>query len=143
MNGSGVPVGPDKLEVARRPVLPVGRSGRGPLEAALRRLGPMARAAFERDALVLAGLLALAAAVRFAGLEARGRFDGDQGHDMLVLLRLVRDGTLPLLGPPTSIGDFHHGAAYYYLLAPVAWLTGADPTASSPGSRRWASRPLG
>lgn len=88
-----------------------------------------ARATFERDALVLAGLLILAALVRFVGLEARGRFDGDQGHDVLVLLRLVREGTLPLLGPPTSIGDFHHGAAYYYLLAPVAWLTGANPTA--------------
>src|SRR3990172_6413984 len=46
-----------------------------------------------------------------------------------VLLRLVQDGAMPLLGPPPSIGDFHHGAAYYYLLAPVAWLSGADPTA--------------
>ena len=87
------------------------------------------RAVFERDVLVLAGILVLAALVRFIGIEARGRFDGDQGHDVLVLLRLVQDGTLPLLGPPTSIGDFHHGAAYYYLLAPVAWLSGANPTA--------------
>ena len=30
-------------------------------------------------------------------------------------------------GPPTSIGDFHHGVLYYYLLAPAAALTGADP----------------
>src|SRR3970040_359877 len=87
------------------------------------------RALFERDAVVLAGILLLAAAVRFVGLEARGRFDGDQGHDMLVLLRLMRDGALPLLGPPTSIGDLHHGAAYYYLLAPAAWLSRANPTA--------------
>ena len=28
--------------------------------------------------------------------------------------------SVPLLGPPTSIGDFHHGAWYYYLLAPAA-----------------------
>jgi hypothetical protein len=104
-------------------------TGGGRLDGAIRRAGSAARAAFERDALVLAGLLVLAALVRFVGLEARGRFDGDQGHDVLVLLRLVRDGSLPLLGPPTSIGDFHHGAAYYYLLAPVAWLSGANPTA--------------
>ena len=32
----------------------------------------------------------------------------------------------PLLGPPTSIGDVHHGALYYYLLAPAAALTGGD-----------------
>ena len=29
----------------------------------------------------------------------------------------------------TSIGTFHHGAVYYYLLAPAAFLSGADPVA--------------
>ena len=33
-----------------------------------------------------------------------------------MLRALVRDGVVPLLGPPTSIGDVHHGALYYYLL---------------------------
>ncbi len=80
----------------------------------------------ERDILVLVVLLAIAAATRFIGLAGRGDFDSDQGHDMLTLVRLVRAGQFPLLGPPTSIGDFHHGAAYYYLLAPFAWLSGAD-----------------
>jgi 4-amino-4-deoxy-L-arabinose transferase-like glycosyltransferase len=86
-------------------------------------------ALLERDALVLGAILVLAAILRFAGLPGRGDFDGDQGHDMLTLLRLIRDGQIPLLGPPTSIGDFHHGAAYYYLLAPAAWLSGVDPGA--------------
>ena len=48
---------------------------------------------------------------------------------MLVLLAMTQGGELPLLGPPTSIGDVHHGALYYYLLAPAAWLSGADPVA--------------
>ena len=71
-------------------------------------------------------LLAVAALMRLPGLAARGTWDADQGHDMLVLRSLVRDGVVPLLGPPTSIGDFHHGALYYYLLAPFAALTGGD-----------------
>jgi 4-amino-4-deoxy-L-arabinose transferase-like glycosyltransferase len=33
---------------------------------------------------------------------------------------------VPLLGPPTSIGDVHHGAWYYYLLSPAAAITGGD-----------------
>ena len=72
----------------------------------------------------------------------RGTWDADQGHDMLVLRALVRDGSVPLLGPPTSIGDFHHGALYYFLLAPAALLTGGDPVAvtaldrARPGSPR-------
>jgi flagellar biosynthesis protein FliQ len=74
----------------------------------------------------LLGLLVLAALLRLPGLDARGTWDADQGHDMLVLRAFVRDGTIPLLGPPTSIGDFHHGALYYYLLAPAAALTSGD-----------------
>jgi 4-amino-4-deoxy-L-arabinose transferase-like glycosyltransferase len=72
------------------------------------------------------GLLAIAAALRLPNLATRGTWDADQGHDMLVLRALVRDGVVPLLGPPTSIGDVHHGALYYFLLSPAALLTGGD-----------------
>jgi len=78
------------------------------------------------DLAVLLGLIALAAAMRLPDLATRGTWDADQGHDMLVLRAFVRDGVFPLLGPPTSIGDFHHGAFYYLLLAPAAALTGGD-----------------
>jgi 4-amino-4-deoxy-L-arabinose transferase-like glycosyltransferase len=81
-----------------------------------------------RELVGLAAIIALAAATRFVGLTSRGTWDADQGHAMLVLLHLVRDGTIPLIGPATSIGDFYHGALYYYLLAPAAFLSGADPT---------------
>ena len=56
------------------------------------------------------GLLLLAAFLRLPDLATRGTWDSDQGHDMLILRALVRDGVVPLLGPPTSIGDVHHGA---------------------------------
>ncbi|MEO5885689.1 MAG: hypothetical protein ABIQ58_09275 [Candidatus Limnocylindrales bacterium] len=78
------------------------------------------------DVLVLPALLVLAAALRLPDLATRGTWDGDQGHDMLVLRAFVRDGVIPLLGPPTSIGDVHHGAWYYYLLSPAAAVTGGD-----------------
>ncbi len=77
--------------------------------------------------IVLGAILVLAAILRFDALPTRGTWDADQGHDMLTLMAFVRDGVFPLVGPPTSIGDFHHGAAYYYLLAPSAWLGGGDP----------------
>jgi hypothetical protein len=60
--------------------------------------------------LALPALLGLAALARLPDLATRGTWDADQGHDMLVLRALVRDGIVPLLGPPTSIGDVHHGA---------------------------------
>ncbi|MBI3745431.1 MAG: phospholipid carrier-dependent glycosyltransferase, partial [Chloroflexi bacterium] len=124
---TGTPVAPDELRISSRPVqaaTPPGLVGRlGSRVEAL--LGAL----LARDVLVLAALLVLAAAVRLPGLASRGDFDGDQGHDMLTLLRFVREGVVPLLGPPTSVGDFHHGAAYYFLLAPVVWLFGPNPIA--------------
>jgi hypothetical protein len=80
------------------------------------------------ELLGLAGVLVAATALRFAFLPTRGEFDLDQGHDMLVLHDLVTAGIVPLLGPPTSVGAGHHGAVWYYLLAPAALLNGAsDP----------------
>ena len=72
------------------------------------------------DRLALTASIAVAAFLRLPGIEARGRFDADQGHDMLTLLAFTRDGVVPLLGPKTSVGEFHHGAFYYFLLAPSA-----------------------
>jgi hypothetical protein len=74
-------------------------------------------------------ILVVAAILRLPGLAARATWDADQGHDMLVLRGLVLDGQIPLLGPPTSIGDFHHGVLYYLILAPAAALSQADPVA--------------
>ena len=96
----------------------VGRDAAGALD---RRVG-LAR----WDRYVLPALVALAAFMRFPTLATRGTWEADQGHDMLTLRALVQDGIVPLLGPPTSIGDVHHGAWYYYLLSPAAKLTGGD-----------------
>ncbi|HTK44394.1 MAG TPA: glycosyltransferase family 39 protein [Patescibacteria group bacterium] len=82
-----------------------------------------------REALVLAAILVVAALLRLPGLADRGRFDADQGHDMLTLAAFTREGEVPLLGPKTSVGDFHHGAFYYFLLAPAAAVSDNDPVA--------------
>jgi 4-amino-4-deoxy-L-arabinose transferase-like glycosyltransferase len=83
-----------------------------------------------RDLAVLGGLLAVAALLRLPGLADRGGWDSDQGIDMATLQAFVTHGVVPLLGPSTSIGNVHHGALYYYLLAPAAVPSGGtDPTA--------------
>ncbi len=79
------------------------------------------------DLIVLLGLLAIAALLRLPGLAARGGWDADQGSELLVLWGMVHGGRIPLLGPPASIGGFHHGVIYYYLLAPFAWISNGDP----------------
>jgi hypothetical protein len=81
------------------------------------------------ELLAWAAILVVAAFLRLGGLAVRGTWDADQGHDLLVLRALVLDGQVPLLGPSTSIGDFHHGMLYYLLLAPAALLSRGDPVA--------------
>ena len=88
------------------------------------------RALLERDRLVLVGLLALAAATRLPGIATRGRWEGDQGDELMTLWRWTHDGVIPLLGTPAANNVLHHGAGwYYYLLGPVAFASGADPAA--------------
>ena len=78
---------------------------------------------------MLGGLLLIAALLRLPGLAGRGTWDADQGGEMATLQAFVAHGVVPLLGPPASIG-LHHGALYYYLLAPAAIPAGGtDPTA--------------
>ncbi len=76
--------------------------------------------------LTLLAVVALAAATRLPGLAARGQWDSDQGGQMLALRAFVRDGVVPLVGPSASVGGFHHGALYYWLLAPAAALSGGN-----------------
>jgi 4-amino-4-deoxy-L-arabinose transferase-like glycosyltransferase len=84
-----------------------------------------------RDGLVLAVILTLAAVLRLVGLSRRGEWNDDQGAEMLVLLDWVRDGHVPLLGPLSSTLTTHHGVAFYWVLAPGAFLTDANPTAAA------------
>jgi hypothetical protein len=90
------------------------------------RIRRLASLPWVRETVPLAGTILLAAVLRLPGLDARGTWDADQGAEMLVLRALARDGVLPLLGPITSIGGFHHGALYYYVLAPAALVTSGD-----------------
>ena len=82
-----------------------------------------------RELACLTAIVAAAAAVRLVNLPVRGGWDSDQGTEMLALRDAVISGHLPTFGPPASVGlYFHHGALYYDLLLPAAWLGNGDPT---------------
>jgi hypothetical protein len=80
----------------------------------------------------LAGLLAvmaLAAAARLVNLPARGAWDADQGTETWAIWNAAITGHLPTFGSQAySInGTFHHGAMFYDLMIPAAWLGNGDP----------------
>ena len=83
-----------------------------------------------RELLCLGGIVLIAAFLRFINLPVRGGWDSDQGTEMLGLRAALASGHLPTFGPEaiSVTSSFHHGALYYDLLLPAAWLGNGDPT---------------
>ena len=81
-----------------------------------------------RELACMAGIVAAAAAFRFANLPVRGGWDSDQGTEMLALRDAIATGRLPTFGPVSSLGNFHHGALSRDVILPAAWFGNGDPT---------------
>jgi len=81
-----------------------------------------------RELACVAGIVAAAAAFRFANLPVRGGWDSDQGTEMLALRDAIATGRLPTFGPVSSLGNFHHGALSRDVILPAAWFGNGDPT---------------
>ena len=80
------------------------------------------------EAIGLALITLAAGYIRLNDLVSRAGWDSDQGTEMLALWNALHSGTIPQLGPIASTGAFHHGALYYDLMLPGAWLGGGNPT---------------
>lgn len=75
--------------------------------------------------LLLTGILGVAAILRFYRIDEYMTFLGDEGRDALMIKRILETGDIPLIGPPTSIGNIYLGPLYYYMMSiPMAifWL---------------------
>ncbi|MFA5136130.1 MAG: glycosyltransferase family 39 protein [Patescibacteria group bacterium] len=54
-------------------------------------------------------------------------FLADQGRDALIVRKIALFQHLPLIGPPSSIGQVYLGPFFYYLIAPFFYLSSFDP----------------
>jgi len=83
-----------------------------------------------RELACLGAIVLVAAVLRLVALPTRGGWDSDQGTEMLALRAALTSGQLPIFGPEaiSVTSSFHHGALYYDLLLPAAWLGNGDPT---------------
>ena len=108
-------------ELADRAVAVVRR----PVELLAGRLGVSGR-----ELAGIGSIIMGAAALRLVNLPVRGGWDSDQGTEMLGLRSALTTGQLPTFGPEaiSVTSSFHHGALYYDLLLPAAWLGNGDPT---------------
>ena len=127
-SGSPVTATPEPaVEPAVEPTRPGRLAAAGRLlDRSFGRLGVPAR---EWAALI--PVLLLAMADRFVNLPNRYVWDADQGFEVGAIWNAVVTRQLPAFGSPafTTGPTFHHGAAFYDLMIPVAWLSNGDPNA--------------
>lgn len=79
----------------------------------------------KKDFCIVLAIILIAAFLRFYRLPEYMTFLGDEGRDALMIKRILVEHDIPLIGPPTSIGNIYLGPLYYYMMAvPMAifWL---------------------
>lgn len=54
-------------------------------------------------------------------------FSAEFGHNLLAVKNAILDGSLPLVGPPTSHPWLSFGPLYYWIMMPVMYLSGFNP----------------
>lgn len=82
-------------------------------------------------AAILIAILLVALAVRVYRLPDLMVVGGDQARDLIVVKHMIDNAEPALQGPIASVGTFHRGPAYYYLLAGAYFLGGGDPLAGT------------
>lgn len=65
--------------------------------------------------LLLTIVIVLAAFFRFYRLSEYMTFLGDEGRDALIMKKML-SGDIPLIGPPSSVGNVYLGPLYYYMM---------------------------
>lgn len=78
----------------------------------------------------LIGILLLALFLRFFKISEYMTFLGDEGRDALIMGKML-SGDIPLIGPPTSIGNIYLGPLYYYMMFVSMAPTNLNPVSAA------------
>lgn len=60
---------------------------------------------------------------RFINYSQRWTLSQDQARDAIIAIEAIKEGSLPLMGPPSSAGPFSFGPIYYWLIILFTKLT--------------------
>ena len=75
----------------------------------------------------LAVIVIVAAYLRLYKISGYMTFLGDEGRDVLVVMRMIVNHKFTLLGPTASVGGFFLGPIYYYFMLPFLWAWKLSP----------------
>lgn len=81
--------------------------------------------------MVIILILFLAAFLRLYKIDQYMTFLGDEGRDALIVKDILVNHHLPLIGPPTSVGNIYLGPLYYYMMALAMFISPLNPIAAA------------
>lgn len=81
--------------------------------------------------ILLISVLILATFLRFYKLSEYMTFLGDEGRDAIVVKKILVDRHIPLIGPPTSVGNIYLGPLYYYMMTLPMAIFYLNPVAAA------------
>lgn len=76
-------------------------------------------------------IVAIASFLRFYRIGDYMTFLGDEGRDALMVKRILTTFDIPLIGPPTSVGNVYLGPLYYYMMSVSMAIFWLNPVAAS------------
>mgnify|MGYP001017982475 CR=1 FL=1 len=89
----------------------------------------MTSVSFKVKIILTSLIVFLALFLRLYEIKGHTAFNIDQARDLIVILSHLEEKEPLLLGPKASIGNFHVGPFYYYLITPVVALFPNSPLA--------------
>lgn len=84
-----------------------------------------------REFIILILVIGIAAFMRLYRIDEYMTFLGDEGRDALIIKRILTTGDIPLIGPPTSVGNMYLGPLYYYMMTLPMALFWLNPVAAA------------
>lgn len=87
----------------------------------------------KKELLIVFLILLVGAFVRLYKIDEYMMFLGDEGRDVTVVRRFLKEGDLMFVGPGTSVGNMYLGPIYYYFMAPWLWLWNYSPVGPAVG----------
>lgn len=83
------------------------------------------------EVFIILAIFLIAAFVRLYKIDSYMTFLGDEGRDALIVKRILTTGDIPLIGPPTSVGNMYLGPLYYYMMAVPMTIFWLNPVAAA------------
>lgn len=84
-----------------------------------------------QEFVIILALLLITLFLRVYRIDSYMTFLGDEGRDALMIKRILVTADIPLIGPPTSIGNMYLGPLYYYMMSVPMALSWLNPVAAA------------